>query len=93
VRRVALQFLSEPHHVVVHRARARVVLVPPDFIEEFVPRDRALSVLGQELECLEFLCGDFDLLASTGDFGLEKIHCHVLKNVHVFRADARCTSD
>jgi hypothetical protein len=44
VRRVALQFLPQPKDVVVHSSRAGVVLVPPNFIEQFIPRDRAFSM-------------------------------------------------
>ena len=60
--------------MVVHGPCARVVKVTPNFAEKFIPRDRAFGVLGQELQCLEFLCGDRDFLASTDDLCLEKIH-------------------
>jgi hypothetical protein len=38
--------------VVVHRPCARVVFVPPNFIEKLIPRDHALGVLRQKLQCL-----------------------------------------
>jgi hypothetical protein len=37
VRRVDLQLLSEPQHVVVRCPCAGVALVPPNFIEKFIP--------------------------------------------------------
>src|SRR5579864_286084 len=73
--------------------RVRVVLVHPNFIEKFIPRDHALGVLRQELQCLEFLCGDRDLLAATSDLRLEKIHRHILEYIYVFRTNARRTPD
>jgi hypothetical protein len=72
VRRVALQFLWKPQHVVVYSPRAGVVLVPPSFIEKFIPRNHAMGVPCQELQCLKFLWSNADFLAATSNLGFEK---------------------
>jgi hypothetical protein len=72
VRRVALQFLWKPQHVVVHSSRAGVVLVPPSFIEKFILRNHAMGVPCQELQCLKFLWSNADFLAATSNLGFEK---------------------
>jgi len=79
--------------VVVYRPCAGVALVPPNFIEKFIPRDHALGVVCQKLQCLEFLWSKYDLLACTSDLGLGKIHYHVRKDIYVFRINAGWTSD
>jgi len=56
--------------VVVDCTGARIVMIPPDLVEKFIPRDRAFGILGQELERLEFLCCNRDVSASTSDLRL-----------------------
>src|SRR5579871_2502562 len=56
-RRVFLQFLAEFQNVIVHSSRRGVILISPDFIEQFVPADNAVGVSYEELKCLEFLRG------------------------------------
>ena len=77
--------------MVVHRSGTGIVLVTPNFIEEFIPGDCAVGVLCEELQCLEFLCGHCDLFVATSHLGFGKIHDPILKDVHVFRTDARRT--
>src|SRR5579862_628029 len=54
-RRVPLQFLPEFQNVVVHGTGRRIVLISPDFVQEFVAADDPIGILHQKLERLEFL--------------------------------------
>ena len=70
VRGIPLQFLSQLQHVVVYRPCAGVVLVPPDFIEQFISRDHAFGILRQELQRLEFLSSNYNLLTGPSNLRL-----------------------
>src|SRR5437588_9971204 len=56
-RRVLLQFLAEFENVIVDGPRRRIVLVAPDFVQQFVAADDPVGVLYEELEGLELLRG------------------------------------
>jgi len=79
----------------VHSPRAGVVLVLPSFIEKFIPRNHAMGVPCQELQCLKFLWSNADFLAATSDLGFEKVHRHVRKDIYVCALwiEARHTPD
>ena len=57
------QFLAQFQHVVVHGATARIVVVAPCSIQQFVPRYRPPGVREKESESLEFLSREHDLFA------------------------------
>lgn len=66
---------------------------PPNFIKKFIPQDHALGVLRQELQCLEFLSGNYDLLTGSSALGLCEVDDYVFKDIYVFRHYARRAPD
>src|SRR6516162_6995471 len=70
---VFLQFLAKFQNVIVDGARGWIVLVPPDFVQQFVTADYAVSVLDEELERLELLRSQHDDFAITLDFHLLEV--------------------
>ena len=54
---VSLQLLPKLQNVVVHRARRRIVLITPDFIQQLIARDHPLGILQKKFQRLEFLRG------------------------------------
>ena len=58
IRRIGLQLLAELQDMIVNRARGRIILIAPDFIQQFIARDDTLGILHKELQGLEFLRGE-----------------------------------
>ncbi len=54
---MVLQFSPKAKNVVVDGASARIVVVSPDLIEQFVARHHPLSVLDEKLQRLVLFCG------------------------------------
>jgi hypothetical protein len=48
ISRIVLQFLSKLEDVIVDSAGAGVVLVSPDFVQEFIPADHSPRILDHE---------------------------------------------
>src|SRR5437660_168042 len=46
-RRILLQFLTEFENVIIHRTGGRIVLIAPDFIQQFVATDDPVGILHQ----------------------------------------------
>lgn len=70
--RVFLQFLAKFENVVINRAGGRIVLITPDFVEQFVSANDAIGILHQELEGLELLRGqNYDLTVALDFHFLE----------------------
>ncbi len=75
--------------MVVDGARRRIVLVAPDFIQQFVAADDPVGVLHQELERLEFLRGqDYDLPIAL-DFHFLEIGGDAVETDDLHLGDAR----
>src|SRR5579862_1724854 len=66
--RIFLQFLAKLENVVVDRASGGIVLVAPNFVEQFVAANDPIRILHEELEGLEFLGGQNYDLAIAFDF-------------------------
>ena len=54
---VFLQFLPKFKYMVIDGTGGRIVLITPDFIQQFVAADYPVGILHQKLESLEFLRG------------------------------------
>jgi hypothetical protein len=62
---VAFQFLAKLEDVVVDGAGRRIILVSPDFVQQFVAANHAVGVLHEKLQSLEFLRGqDYNFAVS-----------------------------
>jgi len=57
------QFLAQLQNVVVHGTAARIIVIAPCSIQQFVPRYRPPGVREKESESLEFLSREHDLFA------------------------------
>src|SRR5438270_12109516 len=79
VGRVRLELLAEAQDVVVDRAGGRIVLVAPDFVEQFVARENATRRGGEEFEELKFLRGEGDRLAGMGRFHAGEVYACLTK--------------
>ena len=55
IRWIAFQFFTQPPYVVVNGASARIGLIAPHFIEQFVTRDHLPGVLDQIHQRFELL--------------------------------------
>src|SRR6476646_6091350 len=60
---VLLQLLAQFQDVVIHRASGRVIVISPDFVQQFVPSDDAFRVLHHEFQGLELLRGKSNCFA------------------------------
>src|SRR4029077_2416983 len=69
---VFLQFLAEFQNVIVDGSRGGIILVSPDFVQQFVAADNPLGILHQKLKCLEFLSRQYHRLPVA-------LHFHLLK--------------
>src|SRR6478609_5523728 len=81
--RVLLQLLPQLQNVIVHGAGGGIILIAPDFIEQFVARDHALRIPHHEFQGFEFLGGEPDGLAVARHFHLGEIHGDARKTIDV----------
>src|SRR5215510_7442403 len=56
LRRFSFELLTQPQNMVVDRTGARIVLVAPHFIEQFVTRNHSSRILNQIFQSLKFHC-------------------------------------
>src|SRR6478672_7797731 len=54
-RGIFLQFLAELEDMVVHGTRGWIILISPDFVEQFIATYHAICILHEKLKRLEFL--------------------------------------
>src|SRR6476646_6902047 len=74
---VRLQLLAQFQDVVIHRASGRVIVISPDFVQQFVTCDNTFWVLHHELQGFEFLCGKSDCPALAHNFHFAAIDLNV----------------
>ena len=74
---VFLQLLAQLQDVVVHRPGGRVVVISPDFVEQFIAGDDSLSILHHEFQRLKFLRRQGDGLAFTDDFHFGEVNGNI----------------
>src|SRR5215470_382891 len=65
LRRFSFEFLTKPQNMVVDRSGARVVLVAPHLIEQFVARNHSSRILNQIFESLKLHCCHRNWLSLT----------------------------
>src|SRR3569833_2216501 len=59
IRRIRLELLAELENLVIHGAGRRIRIISPDLDEERISREDPFSLLGEELQELEFMsCED-----------------------------------
>src|SRR5258708_18621308 len=62
-----VQFLTQPANVHVERSRLTVITVPPNLIQQLLPRNHPSRTLPQHSEQGEFLVGQLDLRLVSDD--------------------------
>src|SRR5271166_461624 len=70
---VALQLLTQLQDMVVHSAGRGIILVSPNFVQQFVTADHPVGILHQKLQGLKFLRGQHYDLAVTLNFHLLEV--------------------
>src|SRR6476660_3384365 len=81
--RIFLQLLSQLQNVIVHGARGGIILIAPDFIQQFVAGNYSLRIPHHELQGLELLGREPDGLAVARHFHLGKIHGDAIETVDI----------
>src|SRR5436309_182815 len=70
---ILLQLLPKLQDVIIHCSGGRIILVTPDFIQQFVPADDPVCVLDEKLESLKFLSGEHHDFAVALDLHFPEI--------------------
>src|SRR6476646_6638276 len=76
---ILLQLLPKLKDVIVYGPGRGVILVSPDFIQEFVPADHPVGILYEELEGLELLGGEHHEFAVALHFHFPEIGRDVIE--------------
>src|ERR1039457_6870943 len=79
VRGIFLHFLPQPQDVIIDRARARIIPIPPNMVQQLFAREHALRVLDHELQDLELLRSQLHQVPFPPQFHLREINLHVAK--------------
>src|SRR5689334_9428458 len=77
--RFLLELLSKLKDVIIHRARTRVILIAPDFIQKFVTRYDAFSILNHEFQDFKLLCRHRDGLAGAGELHAREVYADLIE--------------
>src|SRR5690348_7981612 len=89
--RLLLELLSKLKDVIIHRARTRVILIAPDFIQKFVTRYDAFAILNHEFQDLELLRCHRDGLARAGKLHAREVYADLVERKALLVGHARGT--
>ena len=76
---VFFQLLPQFQDVIVHGTGGRIVVISPNFVQQFVASDDALWILHHELQRFEFLSGKRCDFALDHDFHLGEVDLDVFE--------------
>lgn len=79
-RRLSLEFLTQPQNMVVDGARARIVLVSPHLVKQFVAGNRSPFIANHVLQYLELHGSERDGLSVAPRFHRRKIDRCISEN-------------
>src|ERR1700683_361761 len=85
----AFQFLAKLQDVIVDGAGRGIILVSPDFVEQFIAANHAVGVLHEELQGLEFLRGQNHHLAFAHYFHLFEVNGDAVETYQIYSGRSR----